>query len=203
MRSALRLRAPGRLTPAAANAAVLVLLLTACSSPAVDSGVPALDQVRGLAEAAEQSQSAMSGYFEGTVQEHSVLMKGCLEEAGWKVDLGEDGTYGVGLAGRTHEELDAAHDACKAAVGQVQVTGLSEAQLQERYDSRAEQFECLVEAGWLEGEPKSFEVFVEEYERSGQQELWIPARDVDIEMLVATEARLGPSQLCPLGGAGW
>lgn len=93
----------------------------------------------------------------------------------------------------------AAQEAGKDEFGHPQIEGLTDSQLQQRYEGRIEQFNCLVEKGALDGEPTSFEVFIEEDRRSGDRSLWSPARDVDMGIA----AQMCPSDECPLGGSGW
>lgn len=192
---------------ATAPAITLAFLTAGCasdaqpaSSGATPTNAPATATTAPPVSATTEPET--TGYFEGTLEEHVALMLGCLKDDGWDVTLESDGvTLGVDNTGRTDEELIEAQQACNEQIGQVQVQGLSETQLRERYEGRIEQFECLVENGLLEGEPKSFEVFVEDWERSGQERLWSPALDVPMEL--AQQGRLGPSQLCQVGGSGW
>lgn len=180
----------------AASALTLSLLVGGCVADPPDEAPTELQLVEG------QSSQKADEYFQGTPAEFTVQLVGCLKDDGWDVWLTEDGLgYDTDLGGRSVEELQSAQSSCMGEVGQVQTQRLSKEQLKERHEARVKQFECLVENGMLEGEPKSFEVFVEDWERSGQKEFWSPARDVPLE--VAAQGRLGPSQLCPFDGTVW
>lgn len=188
-------------------ASAFALVTAGCASDAQPAGsgdapTNATETASTAPPAGTSTAPETVGYFEGTVEEHAALVLGCLKDGGWTVTLEPDGvTLGIDNTGRTDEEVIEAQQACYDQVGRIQMQGLSEEQLRERYDGRVEQFECLVENGMLEGDPKSFEVFVEDWERSGQERLWSPALDVPMEL--AQQGRQGPSQLCPIGGSGW
>lgn len=108
------------------------------------------------------------------------LKRACLEEKGLQTkDLPPgDPEQGQGFmvltAGMTLEERNAIDEECKAEIGTPRMQGLSETQLRERYDARAEQWTCLVGKGLVTGDPQSYETFVDQYERSGQKALWEP-----------------------------
>ena len=118
--------------------------------------------------------------FEGTIEEYTVLQRACLEDKGLTtVDLPPGDPeraqgFAVSTAGKTLEEREAIDEECEAEIGTPRMQSLSEAQLQQRYDARAEQWSCLAGKGLVTGDPPSFETFVDKYERSGQKVLWEP-----------------------------
>ena len=79
--------------------------------------------------------------------------------------------------------------------------GLTGEELQERYEVRMSQWDCLVEQSLVEGEAPAFEVFVDRYQRSGQKELWEPT----FQMLMggAEVPSSNPSEVCPSSTDVW
>jgi len=140
----------------------------------------------------EPTNRASARYFEGTPEEYTALSRACLAEAGFETLPGEtaDG-YLVSTEVANSEEFQAASEACGAELGEIQIEGLSDSQLRERYDARVEQFACLVENDLIEGEPISFEVFVDRYNRSGQKDFWEPTQGA------SSPPRQGPTDVCP------
>lgn len=118
--------------------------------------------------------------FDGTIEEYVTLERACLEEKGIKtMDLSPDDPewgqgYGVVPEGTTFEEREVSYDECEAEIGTPRMQNLSDTQLRERYDSRVEQWTCLVSKELVTGDPLSYETFVDKYERSGQKTLWEP-----------------------------
>ena len=133
-----------------------------------------------------------TAYFDGTPEEYTTLLRACLAEAGIET---VDGTTADGYLVSTEvansKEYTDASEACSTELGEIQVEGLSENQLRQRYDARAAQFECLVENALISGEPMSFEVFVDGYNRSGQRDLWEPTQGA------SSLPGQGPSEVCP------
>lgn len=121
--------------------------------------------------------------FDGTLEEYTALERACYDENGLETqdlppgDPERGQGFGYSNAGKTLEEMQAISDRCEAEIGTPRMQGLSEAQLQERYDARAEQWSCLADKGLVTGDPPSFETFVDKYERSGQKVLWEPTED--------------------------
>jgi hypothetical protein len=141
--------------------------------------------------------------FEGTPEEFTLLQRQCLEDKGYTT--GDDPLDGVGftyeLKGVDSEQLGAAIEQCAAQLGEPKMADLSDAELRVRYEARVEQFQCLTENGLTDGEPPSFEVFVERYNRSGQKELWEPTAGA--ATLTRSGVPLGPTDVCPRSGESW
>lgn len=160
----------------------LVLLLSSCegSSP-------------------EDATSASPGeFFSGSPEERVVLLRACFEENGVETSqppgMASDGfAYAVGSV--SPDELERIKKLCDEEIGEPQISGLSDGELQSRYDGRVEQWECLVENEFTTGEPISFESFVEDYRRSGEQRLWEPTEGLEVRTI--NGAPLGPTDACP------
>ena len=170
--------------------AVGLVLLAACSAPAPDGAV----------------EPSGTGVFEGTPEEYNLLYRACLEERGIATaDLppgDEEPGFLIGTEGVTAEQREEARAECRDEVGEPKMENLSEGELRERYDARLEQYECLTANGLVSGDPPTFEVFVSDYERSGQRLLWEPAAGVPlIERDDGTMQ--GPTQVCPRSGQAW
>lgn len=166
------------------------LLVAGCSN-----AVPDIED-----EMTETSDSAAANAFMGTPAEHTVLMRACLEENGIETqDLSpaDETGYTVGTGGRSPEEFRLIMDGCSAEVGEPPIGGLQEDELQNRYDARVMQFECLVREQLISGEPISFEQFVDDYQRSGQQLLWEPTTEA------GGRGNLGPTDICPRDSSTW
>lgn len=84
---------------------------------------------------------------------------------------------------------------CYEQVGEPKISGLDDGELRTRYEDRVDQFHCLVKHGLMEGEPMSFERFVEDYRRSGETELWSP--DLEAASVEVHTVGPGPTDLCP------
>lgn len=152
----------------------------------------------------EDSASAGPKLFEGTPEEHSVLRRACIEDKGFTTSNDPNGApdgFGVSTDGKTQEELIAALEECNELIGEPKMANLSEAELQERYDVRVAQFECLIDKGLIGGEPLTFEVFVERYNRSGQEELWEPTAEAS--MSESGGVPQGPTDVCPRSAQTW
>lgn len=137
--------------------------------------------------------------FEGTPEEYTLLVRACLEEHGIQTrdltDSNDQTGYSVSTVDHTPEQLAEVSDGCRAEIGEPQTSGLTEAQLQERYDARLEQWQCLVGHGLVAGEPVTFETFVDDYRRSGEQSLWEPT--AESALVDANGQPVSPSDLCP------
>ena len=116
--------------------------------------------------------------FEGTPEERATLLRACLEDQGLRTiddQMGEAVGFGVDTSGLSMDEVNAAFNTCDEQVGEPKLADLSESELQERYAARVEQHDCLVSAGYQVDPVPSFDTFVDEYERSGQRNMWEPA----------------------------
>lgn len=169
--------------------AILVLLgvvsLTGCSA---SGDVPL------VAEPPTVAAPTTTKIFTGTPEEATVLTRACYEEHGIKTSDTPDGDplgFGFAHGGRSDEELEALSEACEAEVGVPKMAGLTEQELRDRYAARLEQYECIVAAGYSPASPPSFDRFVDDYERSGQAELWEPAA------LPTAPAFANPAGDCP------
>ncbi len=173
---------PGRVTALAIVG--LFLALAGCSaggSSALSSG-----------SAGPPSTAAAVHYFDGTPEEMTALFRACLADAGFETrDIGEADGFAIDTAVGQSQAYQDASSRCAAEIGQVKIAGLSQDELRERYEARTAQFDCLVAKGLLSGAPISFEVFVEDYNRSGQKVLWEPTKDA------RGVQGAGPSQVCP------
>lgn len=147
----------------------------------------------------EGASSPSSGeFFSGSPEERVVLLRACFEENGVETSqppgMAADGfAYAVGSV--SPEELERIRTLCDEEIGEPQISGLSDDELQLRYDGRVEQWECLVENEFTTGEPISFETFVEDYRRSGEQRLWEPTEGLEVRTV--NGAPLGPTDACP------
>lgn len=143
------------------------------------------------------TEAASARVFEGTPAEYGTLMRACYEDAGLKT--GDDPTskstadFVFESGGIDQAKLDAIAAECMAELGEPKTGGLTDAELRERYDARVSQWACLVEGGMLTGEPITFEVFADQYARSGQKTLWEPT----VTATSLQDGRGGPSAVCP------
>lgn len=112
--------------------------------------------------------------FTGTQEEHSLAMKSCMGALGFEVSTAADdpGRLDISMTGHSDDEVAAALDGCAREVGEPSAY-LTMAELQARYDWRAEQFDCLVAEGFVSGTVKSFDSFVADYKRTGFAD-WSP-----------------------------
>lgn len=156
---------------------------------------------------ASESPSSDTKVFEGTPEEYMVLKRACLEDMGVKTaDLPPgDPEAGAGFLvdnrGHTREELESADEKCTSQIGEPKMSNLSDSELRERYDARIIQYECLIDNGLVSGYPPSFDVFVSNYERSGEKLLWEPT-----EGATTTERDgkpMGPTDVCPRSTKTW
>jgi hypothetical protein len=143
--------------------------------------------------------------FEGTPEEYMVLKRACLEDEGIKTaDLppgDPEAGFLVDNRETTREELEAATNKCTKKIGEPKISNLSESELRKRYDARISQYDCLTENGLVSGYPPSFDVFVSDYERSGERILWEPT-----EGATTTERDgklMGPTDVCPPSTKTW
>lgn len=168
------------------SGAVTCLLLGSCSiSGAVDptsvsdaSGPPSETQTVLSDASASGSPAAAGQVFEGTPEEYAALTRACLEDRGLRTiddPMGDEKGFGVDMSGLSAAEVEEAFDSCEQQVGIPKMVDLSQSELQERYDARVEQHSCLVREGYQVDPAPSFDTFVDEYQRSGQQSMWEPA----------------------------
>lgn len=142
------------------------------------TGCTGVDGAGEPSAARSDPEEASVKVFEGTPEERVTLVRACLDDAGLRtVDdpMGDPLGYGYSKAGRDPAEVAEIRDRCDAEVGVPKMAGLSEDELRERYDARVEQDVCLREHGYTVVDRPSFDRFVDDYERSGQQLLWEPA----------------------------
>lgn len=187
-------------------AAVTVVLITVTAAACAGTMSP---ESEGDSSASSQ-QSASGGspivedmreeepIFAGTAQEYSAQLRACLEDNGIETEDPEPGQdplgFSLSLRGFTDEEYLAIVQECSEQVGNPYYDGMYEDELRRRYDARIRQFECFKENGWLAGEPMSFELFVADFEKSGNQSMWVPGLDIP-----AQEWSKSPGDVCPLG----
>lgn len=158
---------------AVVSAAAVALMCASCSGLGGEVGQPSASET-----AASPPPTSSGKVFEGTPEERATLVRACLEDQGLgTIDdpMGEAVGFGVDTSGLSPDEVDEAFSTCDAQVGEPKLADLSENELQERYDARVDQHACLVSAGYQVDPVPSFDTFVDEYERSGQQEMWEPA----------------------------
>lgn len=112
--------------------------------------------------------------FTGTPEEHSLAMRSCMGELGFEVATAADdpGRLDINMTGHSDDDVAEALDGCAREVGEPSAY-LTMAELQARYDWRAEQFDCLVSEGFVSGTVKSFDSFVADYKRTGFAD-WSP-----------------------------
>lgn len=117
---------------------------------------------------------ASSEKFTGTQDEYSLTMKSCMGKFGFEVSTAADdpGRLDISMTGHSDDEVAAALEGCAKEVGEPSAY-LTMAELQARYDWRAEQFDCLVSEGFVSGNVKSFDAFVADYKRTGFAD-WSP-----------------------------
>lgn len=152
-------------------------------------------------QAGEQSQEEaipITTYFQGSPEEYTTLFRSCLEEHGVETfDIGDkDGFAVISSESDAYTEADAM---CTEELGEPQMKDLPEDELRVRYEARVEQWECLVDEGFAEGEPISFDVFVEDYNRSSQLRLWEPTEGLEVKTINGVP--VGPTDACPRVGA--
>lgn len=131
-------------------------------------------------------------------------MRACLGEHGIETyDMLEtnDPTGYMTSAEVPREELVAAREECSAEIGEPRMDGLSEIELQRRYDARIDQWECLIDLGLVNGDAPTLEVFVDRYDRSGQTRLWEPAAGAST--VDANGRPISPSDVCARSGDVW
>lgn len=139
------------------------------------------------------NESAEVPIFTGTLSEYTELMRTCFEEQGIE-------TFGDDASGNGSFSVDASVDVaeiqeiCDAQVGVPAVEDLSEDVLQERYEARVEQWECLVDEGLVTGDPITYETFVDDYNRSDPPQLWEPTFSYEPD---DSAGPVSPSDLCP------
>ncbi|MBX3104409.1 MAG: hypothetical protein KF867_05475 [Cryobacterium sp.] len=180
-----------KFSPLVLLGAIVGVILTGCTSSPPPKAVP----------------SATPAVFDGTPREYSVLWRACLDDLGFvTTDLSpSDPGYGIGfgvsIEGHTDEELDTANKRCRAELGEPKMQDLSDSELRERYETRLQQFECLLDNGMIEGDPPTFETFVSDYNRSGQKELWQPA--LHATSIERDGVMYGASDICPESADVW
>lgn len=187
VRDMLRLEPTSRLTVGAFVALVLAVAVTACTN----------DEASLQAVSADPADE--DNLFEGTPEEYSLLLRACLKESGIQTedltDSNDQSGFSVSNVDHTPEQVAEVSERCRAEIGEPQTSGLSEAQLRQRYDARVDQWQCLTGHGLVAGEPITFETFVDDYRRSGEQTLWEPTAE---SALVDANGRpVSPSDLCP------
>lgn len=130
--------------------------------------------------------------FTGTVSEYSALVRACLEEHG--IETADDEQLGAGgFTVEWSEDNTEIRKTCEAQVGDPYgLEDLSEDVLRERYEARVEQWECLVDAGLVTGDPMTFETFLDDYRRSVPTTLWEPTFAV-----TQVDGNVSPSVMCP------
>lgn len=169
-------------------AAVTVLALSGCS----DADDP---------DSSDVSETS-SEFFVGTPEEYTVLVRTCLDEKGFLTADNPGGApdgFAVAVGDHAEGEVTRASEECRAELGEPQMSGLPEDELRTRYDARVAQWECLVENDLVSGDPISFEVFVEDYNRSGQESLWEPTESA--QTIEFNGIPRSPTDVCPRVGA--
>lgn len=168
-------------------ASTALLAFTACALPPSEQ---------------EVERSGDRNEFAGTPDEYTELWRGCVEDKGL-VTRDEDGigNFSAGHPDLSHKEVDQIVRDCSEALGRQPMTDLSDEELRRRYEARVEQHGCLIDEGLVSGgDSPSFEVFVDQYQRSGQTSLWEPAS----EAVHQIDGRpVSPSDLCPRPGQIW
>lgn len=142
--------------------------------------------------------------FQGTPAEWSLLFRSCLEDNGLTTaDLLDGDASGFMLSndGVTEERRTEVTTKCRSEIGEPQMEGLSNDELHRRYESRLDQFQCLLKNDLISGSPMSFEKFVDEYNRSGQKQLWSP--DQDASTVERDGILYGPTDICPRDTSTW
>lgn len=144
------------------------------------------------------SNQETTRYFAGTPEEHAVLLRACLEENGIETALPpnspKDG-FAITSESMADENFERIMADCREEIGSPRMAGLSQDELQIRYDARVTQWECLVAEDFTAGEPISFDSFVEDYNRSGQIYLWEPTEN--LEPKIVNGVPQGPTDICP------
>lgn len=111
--------------------------------------------------------------FTGTQEEYVTALQACMGDKGFETVPGEEpGQLDIGMEGHSDDQVQEAMETCKKGIGEPNAN-LTRTDLQDRYDWRLDQFNCLVKAGYVTGSPKSFESFVADYQRTGFAE-WDP-----------------------------
>lgn len=145
--------------------------------------------------------------FDGTPVEWTLLFRACLEEAGFVTADSPDGDktgFVVSTDGITNEQRVEVRNSCQAEIGMPQMAGLGEGELRIRYDARVAQFQCLADLGLVNEAPVSFEKFVDDYNRSGQRDLWEPTVVDGVGLSMEKDGRFyGGTQLCPRDSSVW
>lgn len=151
--------------------------------------------------------AAPSATFEGTPDEYTVLLRGCLEDHGVATanDLKHPNNTTTFVipknGGMTDDERNAVITTCRDELGTTPMKGLPADELQARYEVRVDQWSCLLDEGLVSGPPISFDLFISDYERSGQRTLWEPTDG--LQPVVKDGTYLGPSDVCPRAGTAW
>lgn len=171
------------------------LVMTGCAIPN-ETTQPAAVSSPGA------ESSAPEKVFDGTPDEYIALLRACYEDRGILTEdvAGSSGTFSIDNTAVSEEELMEVSDQCEGDLGKPAVSGLAETELRKRYDARVIQWTCLVDRGLVAGDAPSFDVFVDEYERSGQKKIWEPTETAAIEK----DGRpVSPSDVCARPGDVW
>src|SRR5699024_4709292 len=135
----LRSKLSRRPLAAAFTALLLAVATTSCASDEAPLPAPS------------SHDAGEANVFEGTAEEYTLLVRACLEEQGIQTqdltDSNDQTGYSVSIIDHTPEQVAEISEGCRAEIGEPQTSGLTETQLQERYDARLEQWQCLVGHG--------------------------------------------------------
>lgn len=145
----------------------------------------------GCSQTHEDVPDGNDPVFTGTPSEYHALIRACFEENGIET-FGDPDSVGFAVDGtvdRTEVE-----ELCLEQIGRPALEDLSEEELNDRYQSRVEQWECLADNGLVVGEPITFETFVDDYRRSDPPQLWEPTFSSDTTD--ANGNHVSPSDLC-------
>lgn len=136
--------------------------------------------------------------FVGSPAEYAAAQRSCMQDRGWEITNSEDASFTIELSGRSDDEYFDDLEACRAEVGAEPTSDLSEQDLRARYSWRRDQYDCLASEGFAVGAPKSFESFVDGYERTGTPS-WDPIADFAEDGEAVARANI----VCPYSTSEW
>jgi len=171
--------------------------LAACASPASGAHQPS-------ASSKPAATSKHAKIFDGTPDEYSTVLQACMQQHGLTTvpDPTEPGAFSINPpAGMTAQQALPIVNKCHKTVGAEPLAHLSADQLKASYQARVDQWACLVKAGLASGAPKSYDVFLSDYQRSNGKTLWEPTDG--LKGLVKNGVDEGPSDVCPRVGTAW
>ncbi len=127
-------------------------------------------------EAEETSSKQVEEYFTGSPDEFWQLMIACYDEHGIESEQ-QGNSLGVSSTLDTEDFLPIQEECLSRIPPMPETEQLPEDQLRRMHSWRVEQYECMVENGYLTGQPLSFEEFMNRVEEDNS--LWSGLNELD------------------------